>query len=129
MPRHSKAEQSRPFWQNGPVTTAVILGLAVLALGIMLVMNRNATLLFSAKVQRGRIVSLRGRAPKKLVRELNDVLGRRPVPSASLRVYAQGDRAALQASGDLNENEMQRLRNVLGTFPTARIRSEPFRKQ
>ncbi|HNS98206.1 MAG TPA: DUF3634 family protein [Polyangiaceae bacterium] len=111
------------------MTTAVILGLAVLALGIMLVMNRNATLLFSAKVQRGRIVSLRGRAPKKLVRELNDVLGRRPVPSASLRVYAQGDRAALQASGDLNENEMQRLRNVLGTFPTARIRSEPFRKQ
>jgi hypothetical protein len=111
------------------VTTVVILVMAAAALGALILMNRNATLLFGARVAGGRIVRLRGRAPKRLVRDFNDVLGQRPVSSATLRVCAEGDRAVLQAKGDLNDGEMQRLRNVLGTFPVAKIRSEPFRVQ
>jgi len=111
------------------VTTVVILVMAAVALGVLIVMNRNATLLFKARVEGGRIVRLRGRAPKRLVRDFNDVLGQRPVSSATLRVCSEGDRAVLQATGDLNDGEKQRLRNVLGTFPTAKIRSEPFRVQ
>ncbi len=113
----------------GVVTTVVILVMAAAALGALVLLNRNATLLFKARVQGGRIVQLRGRAPKRLVREINDVLGQRPVSNASLRVCSEGDRAVLRATGDLNDGEMQRLRNVLGTFPTAKIRSEPYRVQ
>jgi hypothetical protein len=123
------AVQPPQFCEDGAVTTVVILVMAAAALGALILMNRNATLLFKATVQGGRIVQLRGRAPKRLVRDFNDVLGQRPVASATLRVCSEGERAVLRATGDLNDGEMQRLRNVLGTFPTAKIRSEPFRIQ
>ena len=105
----------------------MILGLAVAAIAGLLWMMRNATLLFSAEVKNGRIVSLRGRAPKGLVRDLSDVLRRRPVKQASLRVVVEGGSPALRAKGDLDEGELQRLRNVLGTWPLAKIRAAPPR--
>lgn len=114
--------------ENGDVTGAVILGLAVLAIATLVLMMRNATLLFWAEVEQGRVVKLKGRAPKGLVRDLNDVLHRRPVTRATLRVRAEGDRAGLDAKGDLKEGELQRLRNVLGGWPVAKIRAAPFRK-
>lgn len=109
------------------MTGALILGLAVAAIAALLWMMRNATLLFSAEVERGRIVTLRGRAPKGLVGDMTDVLRQRPVSTASLRVVAEGGAAALHAKGDLNEGELQRLRNVLGTWPLAKIRAAPYR--
>jgi hypothetical protein len=105
-----------------------MIGLAVLAIATLLWMMRNATLLFRAEVEQGRVVKLQGRAPKGLVRDLNDVLHRRPVTKATLRVRAEGDRAGLDVTGDLNEGEMQRLRNVLGGWPVAKIRAAPYRK-
>lgn len=109
------------------VTGALILGLAVAAIASLLWMMRNATLLFSAEVERGRIVSLRGRAPKGLVRDMTDVLRHRPVDRATLRVVVEGGLPKLQAKGDLNDGERQRLRNVLGTWPLAKIRAAPYR--
>jgi len=113
--------------ETAPVTGALIFGLAVAAIVALLWMMRNATLLFSAEVERGRIVTLRGRAPKGLVRDMTDVLRQRPVEKASLRVVVEGGAPALHATGDLNEGEQQRLRNVLGTWPLAKIRAAPYR--
>lgn len=104
-----------------------MLGLAVAAIAALLWMMRNATLLFSAKVDRGRIVTLRGRAPKGLVHDMSEVLRRRPVKNATLRVVVEGGLPALRAKGDLNDGEVQRLRNVLGTWPLAKIRAAPYR--
>ncbi len=113
--------------ETGRVTGALILGLAVAAIAALLWMMRNAMLLFSAEVSRGRIVTLRGRAPKGLVGDMTDVLRQRPVSKASLRVVAEGGAPTLHAKGDLNEGELQRLRNVLGTWPLAKIRAAPYR--
>lgn len=110
------------------MTGALILGLAVLVILGLLWMMRDATLLFSAKIENGRIVELRGRAPQGLVREMNDVFRQRPVLSASVRVSMEGGRPMLKGTGDLNDRELQRLRNVLGTWPAAKIRAAPFRK-
>ncbi|MCL2822491.1 MAG: DUF3634 family protein [Polyangiaceae bacterium] len=111
------------------MTYAIIFVLAVAAIAFFFWVSRNATLLFEAQVQRGRIVKFSGRAPKRLVRDFNDVLSFRPVPNARIRVCSSSGKAELIVKGDITDSESQRLRNVLGTFPLAQIRSEPFRKQ
>ena len=107
----------------------VVLGLAAAAFVAFLLMMRNATLLFEARVEKGRIVRLRGRAPKRLVRDFNDVLRVRPVPKATLRVCSSDGKAEMHIKGDVREGESQRLRNVLGTFAVAQIRAEPYRTE
>ena len=110
--------------------TAVLFFLsAAAAIGIILVITRHATLLFEANVQQGRIQHLRGRAPKRLVRDFHDVLRLRPVPTATLRVHSAGDHAELRVKGEITAAEVQRLRNVLGMYSVATIRSQPYRRQ
>ena len=104
--------------------------ISALALGVILVLliaARNANLVFEVRVRDGRITRLRGRAPNRLIGDLNDVLRKRPVRKARIRVVVQDKRPFLVASGDVPPEELQRLRNVLGTWEMARIRSAPFR--
>lgn len=104
----------------------ILLVLAFLAIGIFVLMTRNATLLFVIKVENGKVSHIRGRLPKRLLGDLADVLCVRPVRAASLRVTVRDGLATLSSGGDLNEQELQRLRNILGTWPVAKIRSAPY---
>ena len=109
-------------------TFIVVVALAAAAIGAFLLITRDATLLFEAHVLQGRVVRLRGRAPKRLIQDFQEVLRQRPVPSATIRVHSSGGSVELRVTGDIRDGELQRLRNVLGTFPIARIRAEPYRK-
>jgi len=110
-------------------TPFLIFVMAAAAICAILLLSRNATLLFEARVEQGKMVRLRGRVPKRLVRDFHDVLSVRPVSSATLRVHSSGTHTELRVKGDISEAEAQRLRNVLGMFPVARIRAEPYRTQ
>jgi hypothetical protein len=109
------------------VYALVIFGLAASVLLFLVIASRNANLLFKASVRDGKFQALRGRAPKRLMRDLQDVLRVRPVPKADLRVIVRDKRPFLEAKGDVQEQELQRLRNVLGTWEIAKIRSAPYR--
>jgi hypothetical protein len=92
-----------------------------------LLLLRNAAVLFRARVLQGRVVQLRGKAPKGLVRDFEDVFRLRPVAQATLRVVLRGGAPTLEIKGDVTPAETQRLRNILGAWPTAKIRAAPFR--
>lgn len=105
----------------------VIFALTASVILALVLATRNANRLFVASVQNGRFVSIRGHMPKRLHRDLEDVLRLRPVSKAMVRVVVQSKRPALEAKGDIRENEIQRLRNVVGTWDVAKIRSAPYR--
>jgi len=63
------------------------------------------------------------------VRDLQDVLAARPVRKAELRVIVHDRRPFVEASGDIDERELQRLRNVVGLWEIAKIRAAPFRSE
>jgi len=105
----------------------VTICLALASVGALLLITRNATRLFFADIERGRVARLRGRAPQRLLHEITDVVSRRPVSSARITVRVRDGAAMLEARGDVTDTELQRLRNVLATFPLARIRSAPYR--
>lgn len=99
---------------------AVALGLLVLA-GYLLL--RRANELFAVLVERGRARPLRGRPPPALLAAWNDVLAQPPaVARATLRVTVEDGRPMLRAGGGLGDEKLQRLRNVLGLWPLARLR-------
>ena len=102
-------------------------GLAAGVILFLLLAARNANRLLVASVRNGRLVWFKGHAPKSLIRDLEDVLRLRPVPSAELRILVRDRTPVVEVSGDIEERELQRLRNVVGAWQVAKIRSAPFR--
>jgi len=95
---------------------------AILAVGLVWA-ARRATELFAVRIEGGRAKHLRGRMPPALFTEIADICGRPPIERATLRAVLQGGTPALQITGAVSDAQAQRLRNVLGRFPAARIRS------
>ncbi len=110
-------------------TNAVLLGLAVVLVIGLLLAARNATVLFVVRIRAGKIVHVRGRVPQGLLSDLADVVKERPVSDAVIRARVEGGLVAVYDKGDLSPQERQRLRNVVGCWPLAKIRSSPFRSR
>lgn len=79
--------------------------------------------LFVVYVTAGKVHLPRGRAPRRLLDEIDDVLRRNRVRDARFRVVSEGGHAALAGARGLDETCLQQLRNVLGLWPLSRIRA------
>ncbi len=77
--------------------------------------------LFSIRVRGGRLHLERGYAPPALLADFGDVL--RGVERAEIRAVKLNQRAELRCRGDIDDVVTQRLRNVLGMYPIARLRA------
>jgi hypothetical protein len=83
--------------------------------------------LFVLSVRDGKTELVRGRIPPALLEALRDVMASARVKRATVRAVRAQDHARLEASG-LHDAILQRARNVLGTFPLARLLSAPARR-
>ncbi len=97
--------------------------LLLLAVPLALAISR-ANELFCLEVRAGAPRLVRGRIPQRLLNDLADVLARPRVDHARLRAVVEDGRARLLvATGSLPESQLQRLRNVLGTYRVQEIRA------
>jgi Protein of unknown function (DUF3634) len=103
------------------MTWIAVIGLVAFVYGVIVAVDASRRVL-EIQVERGRILKLEGKAPGELVNDVADVLERSQVTGRIL-VQFEGDRAAVRASGEVDEGTVQRLRNVVGRFPTARLRA------
>jgi len=107
-----------PAW----IAIALLLGLLVL-IGWRIGKERQV---FVLRVEAGQIVSVEGRIPQGLLSDLQDVLtGSR----ANGRIVASraAERARLDLRGSFSPELGQRLRNVVGRLPLAKIINAPRR--
>ncbi|MBK7583582.1 MAG: DUF3634 family protein [Myxococcales bacterium] len=104
-------------------TLVGLLILVLLGLPLWVAISRSNEL-FCLQVRGGKARVVRGRLPQRLLDELGDVLGRPPLRSARIRVVVE-DRAArvVVDQGSVPPDQLQQLRNVVGTFPVAAIRA------
>jgi hypothetical protein len=79
--------------------------------------------LLLVSVEAGRVVRVRGRAPIELLTDIEDVLARARA-TGRLLVRLAGGRAEVRPDG-FDAVTVQRLRNVVGRFPVARLRTAP----
>ena len=102
----------------------LVAGLALLVLSIPLTLAIvRANELFFLRIGGGKVAIRRGRIPKRLLDDIADVV--RTVERASLRGVVEGGRPRLYAEGELDPDQKQRLRNLIGAWSTAQIRTAP----
>ncbi len=97
--------------------------LVLAAVGALVLAVRRALELFVLEARDGQLVTARGRSPAELLREIEDILDRARA-SGTIVVRLEAGHAAVRATG-LDEATTQRLRNVVGRFPTARLKTAP----
>src|SRR4051794_18783738 len=102
---------------------AILGGIAVL---FYLARSRE---LFVLGVRDGRTLLVRGRIPRNLHVNLAAVVEAPPVRSGTIKVVKTEMGAQLSTSGDIDEGREQRMRNVLGLYPAAQLRSAPAQTQ
>jgi hypothetical protein len=103
-----------------PLAIALLLLLALIPLVVSLM---RANELFFLRITNGAVRVRRGRLPQQLLEDIGDVIKDPPVPSGSLRGVSEDGRVRLYPDADLTEEQKQRLRNVIGQWPIAKVRN------
>jgi hypothetical protein len=109
-----------------PMSSLIAIGLVVALLAFIAWRIAAERVVFVLRVDAGRVVSAKGRLPQSLLADLQDVLA---ASNASGRVVAvrAGERARLELRGRFPAEVGQRLRNVVGRSPLAKIMNAPRR--
>ena len=99
-----------------------LLILIVLSIPLIIAIGR-ATELFRIVVAEGQARHVRGRIPRPLLSDIEDIVARPRVRAAEIRVVTAQGRPQVHVQGKLTADQVQRLRNVVGKFQVAQIRS------
>lgn len=102
-------------------TWIAIAGLLVFVFAVIAAVDASRRLL-DVRVHQGRIQRLEGRAPADLVHDVEDILGRSQA-TGRIVVALEGERAVVRVTGEFDAGTTQRLRNVVGRFPAARLKA------
>ncbi len=105
-----------------PLALSLILLLVSIPLVVALM---RANELFLLRIRGGQVRVARGRIPQKLLNDLAEILRDPPMDEGSLRGVGEDRRVRIYPTGELTEGQKQRIRNVVATWPVARIRQAP----
>jgi len=97
---------------------ALVLAGGFLALWIS---ARAAITIAVLRVDDGRVTVTKGGLAPRVLADVRDVVARPSVSSATLRIVRSRGHARLDASGALSDQHLQRLRNVIGSVPMAKL--------
>jgi len=103
---------------------AVLIACALsVAIGLVLVRAnaRAAITIAVANIDDGKLTVTRGRLSSRVLGDLRDVVSRPKVKRATVRILRAKDRARLEVEGDVSEQQLQRLRNIVGNVPMAQL--------
>jgi hypothetical protein len=103
---------------------AVLVACAVgVAIGLLALWSssRAAITIAVAEIQDGKLELTRGGLSPRVLGDLRDIAARPRIKSATVRVLRQKDRARIEVRGNVSEQQVQRMRNVVGNVPVAQL--------
>lgn len=103
---------------------AVLVACAIgVAIGLTLVWAsaRAAITIAVLEVSEGKVRVTRGALAPRVLEDLRDVVARPKVKSATVRLVRAKDHARVEIHGDIPEQQVQRIRNVVGTVKLAQL--------
>lgn len=104
---------------------ALVLALACLPLIVALA---RASELARFVVRAGVVTRARGHVPARMLADVGDVVRRPRVAHALVRVVLEGGAPRVLVRGAMTAAQVQQLRNVVGGYPLAKLRSTPIRR-
>lgn len=99
--------------------------LPLLLIVAVAVAARRALTLFVVEIENGHVVHARGRIPPALLNDFLVVCPRGLDHRLVIRCRIEQGRARLTTQGELSEDTLQQVRNLLGLWPLARLKSAP----
>ena len=81
--------------------------------------------LFCVSVRQGKVLVVRGRVPAGLLQEIASMVNRPVVRRATIRGLKTEHGGRVVFSGDIDDARRQRIRNVFGLYPAAKLRQAP----
>ena len=84
---------------------------------------RRASILFTLVIRDGRIARSSGKIPPRLLFEVGEIVDRAGVTQARIRGVLRDGHPVLLFEGEMDPGTQQQMRNVVGQFSAAEIRS------
>lgn len=106
----------------------IALLVAALALAALYVAARRATTVADIAIERGAVRVLRGGIAPSVLSDLADVAKRPRIEAARVHIARSSGRAEVTIRGDVDEKQAQRIRNVIGSVPLARLVNAPRKR-
>jgi hypothetical protein len=82
---------------------------------------RGAITICILEVHRGEVVVTQGGLAPRILSDLGDVVRRPRVSGATVRIVRAKDRAGLEAKGDVSPEQLQQMRNIVGSVPLGKL--------
>jgi len=108
--------------------TLVLVGAAVAALAALYVASRRAITIAELEIESGVLRVVRGGIAPPVLADLRDVAKKPPIKALRIRIVRSSGRAEVQLIGEASDAQAQRIRNVVGSVPLARLLNAPRRK-
>lgn len=107
----------------------IIAGLAVVLAGVSAVYlaARRAVTIAELEIEAGTVRVVRGGIAPPILADLREVAKRPPIKTLRVHIVRSSGRAEVQLSGSVSEAQAQRIRNVVGSVPLARLMNAPRR--
>jgi hypothetical protein len=95
--------------------------IAAIALAALYLAARRAITIAELSVERGAIRVVRGGIAPSVLADLRDVAKRPPIDALHIRIVRSSGRAEVTLRGNVTPEQSQRIRNVIGSVPLARL--------
>ena len=102
------------------VMIAAAIGLAILLL-LVWSSSRAAITIAVLEIVDGKLQVTRGGLSPRVVSDLREIAARPKIRAATVRILRAKDHARVEVHGDLDANQVQRVRNVVGNVPLAQL--------
>jgi Protein of unknown function (DUF3634) len=102
------------------VMVAAAIGVAILML-LVWASARSAITIAVAEIRDGKVEITHGGIAPRVLGDVRDIASRPRITSATVRIIRAKDRARVEVSGNVSEQQVQRLRNVIGNVPVAQL--------
>jgi hypothetical protein len=101
-------------------TAAAVVVVAVLLVALRIAAGRAITIA-RLSVRDGKIEVVRGGIVPPVLADLRDIASRPPIARLEIDIVRSSGRAEVSLHGDVSAEQAQRLRNVIGSVPLARL--------
>ena len=101
----------------------VWLAIAAAALALLYVASLRAVTIADLEITHGKVRVIRGGIAPPILADLRDIARTPPIASARVRIVRSDGRAEVKLHGEVHPDQAQRIRNVIGSVPLARLRN------
>jgi hypothetical protein len=106
----------------------VTIAAAFAALVALYAAARRAITIAELEIERGVVRVVRGGIAPPVLADLRDVAKSPPIENARVRIVRSSGRAEVNMVGSVTDRQAQRIRNVIGGVPLARLVNAPRKR-